>query len=342
MKALIVECPRRLRVVEMPVPEPGDYDALVRVEACGICNATDTHLIDGTMTYHTQYPAVLGHEGVGTVVAVGRRVRSLRPGLRVTRPCAVLPGKTNHGLASAWGGFAEYGIARDWLALSADGLRQDANHFLVRRQNIVEEDLPPVEAALAISLAEVASWVSKLGPLEGKKVVVLGTGVAGLAACYFLKAGGAGKVVALGRRPERLWASRLCGADEAFMSDGGQIAAARDATGGGADWLCEFSGDYGAFSQWLGVLRAGGGGAIYGYSPAQAWSVPLGAVADFRFMAPSPEDHLQYAHVCRLLAERVIKPEWFITHRWSWPGDVAGAFESVRRREVLKGFVEFP
>ncbi len=59
----------RLRVEDVPVPEPAPGEVLVRVKACGIC-LSDVHLLDGTLP--TSLPAVTpGHEAAGVVAAVG-------------------------------------------------------------------------------------------------------------------------------------------------------------------------------------------------------------------------------------------------------------------------------
>ena len=72
----------QLREEAMPVP--GDRDVLVRVAACGICG-TDVHIFHGDQgSAEVTPPVVLGHEFAGTVEAVGRDVRSLRPGDHVT------------------------------------------------------------------------------------------------------------------------------------------------------------------------------------------------------------------------------------------------------------------
>ena len=70
MRALVVERPDRLVMAEMPRPEPGDYEALVRIRACGICNTTDWRVITGSMLPAGEYPVVLGHEHLQRV---GRR-----------------------------------------------------------------------------------------------------------------------------------------------------------------------------------------------------------------------------------------------------------------------------
>src|SRR5690606_23669258 len=67
-----------VRVGEMAVPRPGPGEALLRVEACGVCGS------DALEWYvETKAPAVLGHEPAGTIVAVGEGVTTLRPGDRV-------------------------------------------------------------------------------------------------------------------------------------------------------------------------------------------------------------------------------------------------------------------
>jgi threonine dehydrogenase-like Zn-dependent dehydrogenase len=342
MKALIVEQPGRLAVHEIRRPAPGDYEALVRVLACGICNSTDLHLIDGDQPYHNQYPAVLGHEAVGEIVAVGSKVRSLRLGMRVTRPCAIWPGDTQHGVGSAWGGFADFGIVRDRLALAADGQTAAAEDFMARRQIPVPDDISPADASLTISLAEISSWIEKLQPLGGKRVVILGTGIAGYAMAFFSKLAGALQVIVLGRREERLQRAMQVGATHAFLSDAENIQQVREIAGGGADWLFEAAGDAQGFARWLSCLRAGGGAAIYGVAPQYTYSLPLlNAPPELVLRVPSPDDARTYHWVCGLISAGTLDPKLFTTHAWKWPGDALPAIDSVRRRKVVKGFLVF-
>src|SRR5512135_204376 len=81
MRAMVVESPGRpLAARELPIPEPGPEDVLVRVLACGVCR-TDLHLVDGDLPLPGR-PVVPGHEVVGEVVRCGERVTRFRPGDR--------------------------------------------------------------------------------------------------------------------------------------------------------------------------------------------------------------------------------------------------------------------
>ena len=70
-----------LRVEEMAVPEPGEGQVLLKIEASGVCH-TDLHAAEGDWPIKPTLPFVPGHEGAGTVVAVGRGVRHLKEGDR--------------------------------------------------------------------------------------------------------------------------------------------------------------------------------------------------------------------------------------------------------------------
>ena len=103
MKGLIVDEQGCVRLVnDIPFPEPGDYEALVKVECCMICNGTDMEIIQKKLEETTRYPLVLGHEGVGVVVKTGKKVRNIKVGDRVLR--VSLPDSEKY--YSGWGSFA--------------------------------------------------------------------------------------------------------------------------------------------------------------------------------------------------------------------------------------------
>lgn len=124
MRAVVVEEQGQVRVVDdVPMPVPGEYDALVKIVACGFCNGTDMRIIHGQMTRQQglqPYPTVLGHEAVGIIERVGKKVRNLRVGEKHIR---VQGGSTQGSrYSSTHGQMAEYGLITDWAAMKADGL----------------------------------------------------------------------------------------------------------------------------------------------------------------------------------------------------------------------------
>ncbi len=85
MRAMVLDRPRTpLRLVDLPVPEPGPGQVLVRVRACAVCR-TDLHVVDGDLL-HPSLPLVVGHEIVGRVERPGPGVERFARGARVGIP----------------------------------------------------------------------------------------------------------------------------------------------------------------------------------------------------------------------------------------------------------------
>ena len=78
MKAVVIEKPNQVSVKEVEDPVPKATEAVVKVEACGICG-TDIHVMRGEFA-PTRYPIVPGHEFSGEVVAIGSDVSNLKVG----------------------------------------------------------------------------------------------------------------------------------------------------------------------------------------------------------------------------------------------------------------------
>src|SRR5437660_8342893 len=73
VRAMVLDEPGRpLRAADVPEPEPGPGELLLRVRACAVCR-TDLHIVDGELA-RPKLPLVLGHQIVGEVVGEGRRV----------------------------------------------------------------------------------------------------------------------------------------------------------------------------------------------------------------------------------------------------------------------------
>ena len=81
MRAVVIEKPGKMAVREVPVPEIGPDEILIKVQSASICNATDGHIFHGVFDgYHDFYPQIAGHEVAGTVVKIGSDVRNVKPG----------------------------------------------------------------------------------------------------------------------------------------------------------------------------------------------------------------------------------------------------------------------
>ena len=315
---------------EVPDPEIGPYDALVRIEICGICNSTDLKLIEGTMFWAPPFPIVLGHESAGTAIEVGKRVRKFKPGDVVTRPVAWWPGEreTPH---IAIGGFAEYGIVRDSEAMAADGDPSLLKDALALHQVVVPEGIGVRDAALAISLGETASVLQFLPNLRGKRLVVAGTGIAGLAFTLWAKLAGA-FVVCLGRRSERLELARKLGADETVDTRRSDfLDEMRAKARGCADGMIEATGDARLAEAILEALSPDGFASAYGVPPK-------GIDYSSRWKPAETAEHLTIPWVCDLILRKWVDPDWFATHEWPFE-EAVEAFDRVRRREVVKGFL---
>ncbi len=330
MKALIVPKSGTLEIADIPQPQIGPYEALVRIEICGICNSTDHKLIEGTMHWAPPFPIVLGHESVGTVVEVGAKVRKFKLGDRVTRPIYVPPkGKT--ALNSAMGGFAQFGVVRDAIAMSGDGDRSAADDYNAPRQLIVPREVSALDASLAISLSETASVLYHLPEVRGKNIVVAGTGVAGVAFGLWLKLGGA-RVITLGRRADRLEKARALGADVLINTrDADWADRILKIAGRKVDGLIEATGDSSLASELMKLLKEEGFASAYGVPPK-------GIAYPSPWTTSVSEEFLSFAWVVDLIQHGWVKSEWFITHRWKFE-QVIAAFGQVEKGEVLKGFV---
>ena len=330
MKSLIVSSPGNIEFADIPKPEIGPYQALVKVDVCGICNSTDAKLIEGTMFWAPPFPIVLGHESVGRVVAIGAKVTRYKVGDRVVRPIYRAPDPSSP-LKPANGGFVEYGYVTDPFAMAADGDGSMLGDYNAQRQVVAPEGLSAVEAALCISLSETASLLDPLPNLAGKTVLVAGTGVAGLSFGLWAKFAGA-KVIALGRRASRLHVAAKLGADVVIDTTEPDYLAQILAVNGPVDVMLEATGVVALADSLQPILKPGGAALAYGVPPTGD------KYAGF-WQNPPVDEHLRYAWVADLVLRGWVKPEWFVTHTWEF-NDALAAFDQTRAGHVFKGFVE--
>ncbi|MBP0460468.1 NAD(P)-dependent alcohol dehydrogenase [Streptomyces montanisoli] len=234
-------------VVTVPDPEPGPGQVLLKVTAAGVCHSDVAVMSRPTDDLPYPLPLTLGHEGVGTVAALGAGVTGLSEGdaVAVYGPwgcgtCAkCAEGKENYclratdlgimppGLGSP-GSMAEYMIVDDPRHLvPLDGLDP------VAAVPLTDAGLTPYHA-IKRSLPKLAA---------GSTAVVIGAGGLGHVAVQLLRAMTPARVIALDVAEDKLELARAVGAHEAVLSDAAAAGTVRQLTGGnGAQAVFDFVG----------------------------------------------------------------------------------------------------
>ncbi len=202
-----VHGPGDVRVDDVPEPEPGSRDAVVRVAACGVCGSDLSYITMGGLAGPGGAPMCLGHEMAGVVDWVGPDVTSARVGDRVV----VQPGSDELGRIG--NGAPEGGLTPLLLVTEADR----------GRLHRVPDDLPLDVAAFAEPLAVGMRAADQADVDPGDGVAVFGCGPIGLAAVATLVDRGHERVVAVDLSPTRLELALGLGAQAALNPESGDV-----------------------------------------------------------------------------------------------------------------------
>jgi S-(hydroxymethyl)mycothiol dehydrogenase len=247
---------RRLKapveVVDIVVPDPGPGEALVRIQACGVCH-TDLHYREGGI--NDEFPFLLGHEAAGIVEAVGPDVTDVAPGDFV-----ILNWRAVCGACRACRrGEPQYCFnthnatqkmtLTDGTALSpALGIGAFAEKTLVAAGQCTKVDpSAPATAAGLLGCGVMAGFgaaVNTGGARRGQSVAVIGCGGVGAAAIAGSRLVGAARIIGIDVDDRKLDVARQFGATHTINSEGlGQdevVAALQELTGGfGADLVVD-------------------------------------------------------------------------------------------------------
>ncbi|KOX03162.1 MULTISPECIES: alcohol dehydrogenase catalytic domain-containing protein [Micromonospora] len=270
MKAAVVPgVKQRWELREVPTPQPGPGEVLIRVRASGVCG-NDVWLTDGTYPYPPLDPMIAGHEPAGEVVEVGPGVTSRQVGDRVGATwvqgtcgtCAYcrlhLPLTGQSGMncvAPAMTGMTRQGGHAEFIAVPA------ASTVL----------LPaglPYEQAAPMLCAGYTAWsaLRAADPQPHERVAVLGIGGLGHLAVQFSRACGF-ETIAMTRSADKHDLIRKLGAD-LVLTDGDDL---RDA--GGADVIVVTGTSYAAAAQALSGLRVNGRMVLATIDPAGSFTI---------------------------------------------------------------------
>jgi len=330
---------RDVRVEEMPVPKIGPGEALMRVEASGICGSD---LLEWYRLHKA--PLVLGHEVAGVVAAVGKGVKHHKVGDRI---CAAhhVPCNTCHYCLSGHhtvcdtlrrtnfdpGGFAEY------VRLPRINVEQG---IFPLPDEVSFEDATFVEPLACVLRGQ---RLARLQP--GQTVLVIGSGVAGLLHIQLARTAGAGYIIATDIVDYRLEAARRFGADAAIKAKEYTMDYLRQAADGRlADLVVICSGATPAINQALESVERGG--TVLFFAPTEPRvSIPI-SVNDLFWRnevtltssyGGGPAD---YAAALGLIGTGKIRVREMITHRLGLAETSLGFQLVAQAQDSLKVIIE--
>jgi 2-desacetyl-2-hydroxyethyl bacteriochlorophyllide A dehydrogenase len=207
MKAVIVDKPGSVRVDQVPDPELGPKDVVIKVGACGICG-TDIHIIDGEFP-PTKYPIIPGHEFGGTVVAVGEDVTGVKVGDRVGVDPTLNCGECyfcQRGMGN---------LCERWNAVGVTKTGGFAECVAVPERTVypLPDDMTFAEAALIEPVSCVVHGFHMLHPRVGDTYLIYGAGPMGLQNAQVARFNGASVVAIIDINPGRLDIARSFGFD---------------------------------------------------------------------------------------------------------------------------------
>lgn len=265
MFAVAVTKPDELHIVQVPQPESGPYEAVIRTEIASICNMTDRKVAQGHFPGLHQFPLLLGHETVGVVEAVGDKVRSFKVGDRVIG--ALLINSTSPDYASGWGGFCEYIIAGDHDAMVTDEAATAENHWyeVCEIMTVVPASLSLEDAVLLCMWREVYSAiVGDFRLTAGDDIVVFGDGPVGLSFVKFARLLGLGEIYLVGKYPEKLQKAMEMGATATFKPDDPALHALVERRGKPFDAIIDGVGKEEIINMAVPMVKMGSSICVYG------------------------------------------------------------------------------
>jgi alcohol dehydrogenase/L-iditol 2-dehydrogenase len=252
----------------MPVPEIGEEDVLLKVEAVGVCGS-DLHQAHNTHSWPVRVPVILGHEFAGTVAAAGNRVKGFREGDRVASETAaeicgqcVLCRQGRYNLCPSRRGFG-YGV---------HGAMTSLMKVPARCLHRLPDSLPFERAALSEPCCVAYHAVCVNADIRpGDTVVVLGPGAIGLLCARMAKLRGADPLIVagLGRDAKRFEVARAMGATHTVDFEKEDLAAVIRSVGDGlgADVVIDAAGSSKALKTALALVRPDGQIVKVGWGP---------------------------------------------------------------------------
>jgi L-iditol 2-dehydrogenase len=336
MKAAMLYGVRNLRIENVPIPQLGKGEVLVRVRAATTCG-TDLKIFQrGYVSHVIKLPTIFGHEWAGEIVDLAPDVDWLEKGMRIragnSAPCLHCKmcerGKFNlcENMIWLWGAYAEY-------------LKVPAQMVRVNLQKIPVH-VSYEEAALTEPLACVLHGVEEAGVKLGDTIAIIGAGPIGLLHLLTVRRLGVERVFMVDLVEERLELAQRIGADETI--NGKQedvIRRIRELTDGyGADVVIEAVGLPSTWEQALQMVRKGGTVLEFGGCPPGTQikvSTELLHYGEVKVLGAFHTTPIHFRRALQLISSKTINVKSLITQKM--PLDqLKDAFEllATSKREI--------
>jgi 2-desacetyl-2-hydroxyethyl bacteriochlorophyllide A dehydrogenase len=339
MRAVTFQAPGEVAVREVPEPEltePGD--AIVRIEATGVCGS-DLHIYHGRVQIEPGF--TIGHEYVGTVIAVGDDVHEVAVGDHVLGCFQTACGRCffcRRGWFHKCDGSRTFGHGATLGSLQGT----QAERALVPSADLVLRKVPEgMSDEVALFAGDVMGTgfhaVLDSGLQPGDVTAVLGLGPVGLCAVQAARAAGAAHVIAVDSVPERLRVAESFGAQAVHLEEEDPRAAARAASAGrGVDVCIDAVGHPRALDLALRLTRkCGTVQAIGVYAERAEVHMGLLWIKSLRMCAGHANVIGHVDRVLALMSAGVLDPGALVTHHMSLD-EAPEAYALYDRREALK------
>jgi S-(hydroxymethyl)mycothiol dehydrogenase len=337
------------------VPDPGPGEALVKVQACGVCH-TDLHYREGGI--NDDFPFLLGHEAAGVVEAVGDGVTDVAPGDFVILNWRAVCGECRAcSRGRPWYCFATHNATQkmnlaDGTELSpALGIGAFAEKTLVAAGQCSKVDPAASPAAAGLLgcgvMAGLGAAINTGGVTRGDSVAVIGCGGVGNAAIAGAALAGASKIIAVDVDDRKLaWAKGFGATDTINSTTTDPVETIRSLTGGnGADVVVEAVGRPETYEQAFYARDLAGTVVLVGVpTPDMRIDLPLldvfgrgGALKSSWYGDCLPSR--DFPMLIDLYLQGRLDLDGFVSETIGLD-DVEAAFEKMHRGEVLRSVVE--
>lgn len=234
-----------VQVTEILIPDPGPGEAVVAIQACGVCH-TDLAYRDGGI--NDEFPFLLGHEAAGVVEAVGEGVTNVVPGdfvvlnwRAVCGECRACQRGEPQYCFDTFNATQQMTLADGTPLTPALGIGAFADKTLVHSGQCTKVDPKARPAAVGLLgcgvMAGLGAAINTGGVTRGQSVAVFGCGGVGAAAIAGAALAGASRIIAIDLEDRKLERAKGLGATHTINSSGGDVVEEiRELTGGfGAD-----------------------------------------------------------------------------------------------------------